>query len=180
MKDFIVIKKFIRDDICRQMSSQMFALEKSKSSSINPNDVQCLKSISFYNIFSNIHLLCLDKLEKAIGEELLPTYNYCRIYKKDEILEKHIDREACEISFTLTLDYHISPWVFWVQSDDKDVEILLNKGDICVYKGHEVPHWRNKMEHQMWQTQCFFHYVLKNGQHSIHKNDAIMRSTNAS
>src|SRR5215475_5401222 len=45
------------------------------------------------------------------GRELLPTYNYFRIYPKDAICRVHSDRPACEHSLSLTLGYSDNlPW----------------------------------------------------------------------
>ena len=43
------------------------------------------------------------ELEKKIKLKLVPTYSYQRIYKKGDILKRHIDRNSCEISATLNL-----------------------------------------------------------------------------
>jgi hypothetical protein len=177
MENFKVIKKFIREDICRQMSKQMFDAEKN-GYNLNQNDIQCQKSSSFYGLFNDIQALCQKKLEIEIGEELLPTYNYCRIYKKGETLEKHVDRESCEISITVTLDYPLSPWSFWARESDNNIEMSLVKGDACIYKGCEVLHWRDELTHQSWQTQAFFHYVLKNGPNAAHAYDSIVNGKN--
>jgi hypothetical protein len=125
-------------------------------------------------IDNKVDLLLQKKLELEIGEELLPTYNYCRIYKKGETLEKHVDRESCEVSITVTLDYPQSPWAFWADNNGTDVEMMLFKGDACLYKGCDVLHWRDELVHQNWQTQAFFHYVLKNGPNANHVYDNIV------
>ena len=39
------------------------------------------------------------------GRDLLPTYNYFRLYRKDDICRVHSDRDACEHSLSLTLGY---------------------------------------------------------------------------
>src|SRR6185436_5031193 len=39
------------------------------------------------------------------GRDLLPTYDYFRLYRKDEICRVHSDRDACEHSLSLTLGY---------------------------------------------------------------------------
>jgi hypothetical protein len=42
-------------------------------------------------------------IEAAVGEELIPTYSYARLYSNGDVLEKHSDRPACEISVTIQL-----------------------------------------------------------------------------
>ena len=72
-------------------------------------------------------------------------------------MDKHIDRKACEFSATLTLDYSGSkPWNFFVK-DSKEICIEIDRGDILVYKGMEMTHWREELLDE-WQTQVFLHY----------------------
>ena len=49
-------------------------------------------------------------------------------------------------------------------------KILLNPGDIAIYKGCDVEHWREPYEgHQ--QIQLFLHYVDANGIYKDYKFD---------
>ena len=36
--------------------------------------------------------------EKHLKMSLIPTYAYARVYEKDSILHKHIDRKSCDFS----------------------------------------------------------------------------------
>ena len=104
------------------------------------------------------------KMEEVTGLELWPTYTYTRLYKKGNSLEKHTDRESCEISVTLKLSdtgeegYN---WPIWM----KDAEYKLDKGDAVVYRGCDLEHWREVCEApDGWRMgQVFMHYVDKNG-----------------
>jgi hypothetical protein len=44
------------------------------------------------------------EVSRLIGSALAPTYSYTRKYAKGERLERHCDREACEISVTVSLE----------------------------------------------------------------------------
>jgi hypothetical protein len=169
MNKCIVIKNFIREDICKEMSNQMRQFDKSGLSL--KDDPLCPDSASFYRMFDKILALCHPRVEEIVGEELIPSFNYCRVYKKNNILPRHIDRPACEISFTITLDYEISPWLFYAEVDGKEIEVNLKRGDMCLYEGCIIPHWRHQMTHQTWQSQGFFHYVRKNGLFADHGYD---------
>jgi hypothetical protein len=48
--------------------------------------------------------------------------------------------------------------------------ITLHPGDMLVYKGREVPHWRECFDGNYW-IQAFFHYVDADGPLASHKFD---------
>jgi hypothetical protein len=101
-------------------------------------------------------------LELATGLQLFPTYSYFRIYKNGDVLKKHKDRAACEISATLTLGSDSSTqWPIYLETPEGDVEVKLKAGDALIYRGCEIPHWREAF-HGTQQTQVFLHYVDKN------------------
>ena len=149
-------KNFLSDKEARNYSKKLFnALQSGEAY----RDEQCPKSESFYNLnaFEELKDEVREFIEKKTNTNLVSTYTYSRIYRKGEILEKHIDRKACEYSATLTLDYSGNkPWNFFVK-DSKNICIEIDRGDILIYKGTEIPHWREKLLDE-WQTQVFLHY----------------------
>ncbi len=169
MNKSMVVKNFLKEDLCREMSNHILQLDQAGLSL--KDDRLCPNSASFYRVFDKVLALCHPKVQELVGEEIIPSFNYCRVYKKNNTLPRHTDRPACEISFTVTLDYEISPWLFYAEVDGKEIEMNLGRGDICLYEGCTIPHWRNPMTHQNWQTQGFFHYVRKNGHYANHAYD---------
>ena len=110
-------------------------------------------------------------MEKTTGLNLLPTYSYLRIYERDAVLTKHKDRHACEISASLTLGYDAPElWPLWLESHQQSRSITLRRGDMLVYKGRELPHWRERFEGNYW-IQAFFHYVDADGPLASYKFD---------
>lgn len=110
-------------------------------------------------------------MEKVSGRKLQPTYSFLRIYGSGAVMEKHIDRPACEFSASLTLGYQASSlWPLWVESRNEAIPNLLDRGDLLVYKGCEIPHWREKFSGRYW-IQMFFHYVDAKGPFADHKYD---------
>jgi hypothetical protein len=97
---------------------------------------------------------------------LYPTYSYGRIYFKDAVLEIHKDRPSCEYSATVAIETNGQPWEIYFQGlDGKVNSVLLNDGDLCIYLGTEVHHWREKFNGNKYM-QLFLHYVDKNGPHA--------------
>lgn len=116
-----------------------------------------------------------ESLSKVSGVNLLPTYSYTRLYGQTEELIKHRDRESCEISATLSLGIpdgeNINPIYFSNNEDGSDAkEILLRPGDICLYRGCDLYHWRPPFT-QKWYLQAFLHFVDANGPHKDHIYD---------
>jgi hypothetical protein len=52
-------------------------------------------------------------------------------------------------------------------------EVFLSPGDMVIYRGCDLLHWRNKFDakEDSWQVQGFFHYVDANGPHKEHYLD---------
>jgi len=117
-----------------------------------------------YNQYSNIAmetlmLKCQPIMEKNTGLKLYPAYTYARIYKKNDELKRHKDRFSCEISTTMNLGGDDWP-IYLEPSGKKDMEgikINLKPGDMLVYSGCELEHWRNKFKGKEC-VQVFLHY----------------------
>ena len=95
-------------------------------------------------------------LENIFDMKLIPTYSYARVYRTGNILHRHIDRPACKLSTTLHLGG--DPWFIYLEDNNKEIEFLLNPGDMLAYKGCDLFHWRNKFKGEMC-AQTFLHYT---------------------
>lgn len=131
-----------------------------------------------------------EVLKKEFKLPLLPTYSYTRKYIRDAYLGVHSDRPECEVSTTICLDYKSDngkPWKIWVDNSknwtmtdwsDKDqgywrtqgvpirkrksIAIELEPGDILLYQGPNVAHWRDTfMGDYSWHM--FIHFYMQNG-----------------
>jgi hypothetical protein len=116
------------------------------------------------NTYSNYGDVAMDTLllkiqnimEKITNLKLIPTYSYVRIYKKGDILEKHKDRPSCEISTTLNLGGDLWP-IYLKSSNKKNIKVNLSQGDMLVYRGDKLEHWRESFLGQDC-AQVFLHY----------------------
>ena len=117
-----------------------------------------------YSQYSNIAmetlmLKCQPKMEEVTGLKLYPAYTYARIYKKGDVLKRHKDRFSCEISTTMNLGG--DPWPIYLEpsgeTDKKGIKVDLKPGDMLVYSGCELEHWRNKFKGKEC-IQVFLHY----------------------
>ena len=117
-----------------------------------------------YSQYSNIAmetlmLKCQPKMEKATGLKLYPAYTYARIYKKRDELKRHKDRFSCEVSTTMNLGG--DDWPIYLEpfeeTDKKEIKVDLKPGDMLVYYGCELEHWRKKFKGNTC-VQVFLHY----------------------
>ena len=110
-------------------------------------------------------------VEAASGRPLLPCYSFLRIYEAGASLYKHLDRPSCEISVTLTLGYDAPAiWPIHVARGGVQRAIELDVGDMLVYKGAQVVHWRDQLVGKRW-VQVFLHYVDAEGPYTAFKLD---------
>jgi hypothetical protein len=116
-------------------------------------------------------LKCQPEMEKVTGLKLYPAYTYARIYKKGDELKRHKDRFSCEISTTMNLGgddwpIYLSPnenvgipdgKKITTTSQAKGIKVDLKPGDMLVYSGCELEHWREKFKGKEC-VQVFLHY----------------------
>lgn len=140
-------------------------------------DDQCPLSDSIYGspVFDSLLERLAEPLSKHLEVDLIPAYTYARLYRPGEVLERHTDRPSCEISGTMTLGFDPSQkiWPIFFAKNDEDLfgkSIDIGVGDLVMYRGNELPHWRPKFK-GTWQVQVFFHYVDANGPHKDYKYD---------
>jgi|TARA_R110000823_G_scaffold273869_1_gene392852 hypothetical protein len=125
------------------------------------NDDQIPETYSHYSDIAMETLLqkLRPSIEKETGLKLNETYSYARIYKKDDVLVRHKDRYSCEVSATLNLGG--DSWPIYLEPSGElgkeGVKVDLEPGDMLIYKGCEVEHWREPFEGENC-GQVFLHY----------------------
>lgn len=159
--NYIIIPEFINPKYAKDLEKQ-FHLTDAKYKF--PSDEQAPNSSSVYNYLPALELLAnkTSHVSEIVGEMVLPTYVYSRIYRNGSVLTKHTDRPACEISVTLHLGGD-RPWAIWIETPEKEKRcVTLNSGDGMIYLGCIAPHWRDKFDGKTY-TQFFLHYVRSRG-----------------
>jgi len=125
-------------------------------------------------------------MKEKTGMDLVPTYSYTRLYEKGNILHRHKDRPSCEISTTLHLGG--DEWPIFLDPSGADfviggrnevdgaykenisikpgapkgIPIDLKVGDMLIYSGCELEHWREPFQGNVC-SQVFLHYNHANG-----------------
>jgi hypothetical protein len=111
------------------------------------------------------------RVQEHSGLRLLPTYSYFRMYKRGDVLQRHRDRPACEISVALNIGQKpLDPWPIYVQGEGEPRGAALNPGDGLLYRGIELFHWRDAYRGEAL-VQVFLHYVDRDGPHADQKFD---------
>lgn len=103
-------------------------------------------------------------MSAIVGEPVKPSYVYLGSYLPGAELKKHIDREQCEFSLTLCLDFSPEPeaatsWPICVATREGTVTFYQRISDGLVYRGTRVPHFRTMLAPGHTSTSIFFHYV---------------------
>jgi len=135
-------------------------------------DGQCQNAYATYGDIAMETLLVMLKptLEYYLKMKLIPTYAYARVYDKGSELFRHKDRMSCDFSTTLNLGG--DEWPIFIEPDEKKgkntnkgyvtentkgKKIILNQGDMLIYRGCLLEHWREKFNGN-YCSQVFLHY----------------------
>ena len=142
-------------------------------------DRQIPNTYSIYSdhVMETLMMKVIPKMQQETGLQLIPTYSYARLYKHGDILKRHKDRPSCEISTTIHLGG--DKWPIFIDGTGQDTvideyknihkpnapkgtKVLLEVGDMLVYSGCELEHWREPFEGNIC-GQVFLHYNHVNG-----------------
>ena len=137
-------------------------------------DKQIPNTYSSYGDFfmETLMMKVLPIMQQRTDMDLVPCYTYTRVYKKGDILKRHKDRPSCEISTTLHLGG--DPWTIFLDptgaksvideykeiikpNAPKGIPVDLEVGDMLVYSGCELEHWREPFKGDHC-AQVFLHY----------------------
>tara|TARA_R100001509_G_scaffold127533_1_gene80884 strand:- start:472 stop:1017 length:546 start_codon:yes stop_codon:yes gene_type:complete len=112
------------------------------------------------DVFETLLLNMQPTFEELSGVKLIPTYSYFRRYYKGSGLFKHLDRESCEYSVTISLNSAEpeTPWEIFI--DEKPFKLEIGEG--VIYKGMEQEHYRKSCPVK-YSDHVFLHYVNANG-----------------
>ena len=94
------------------------------------------------------------------NKKLIPSYSYFRTYHKNNNLKSHIDRSSCQYSATILLNSDQNKlWPFYLEDKNQNnIEIFASPFDLVLYKGEEVYHWREELQHE-YSSHLFLHWV---------------------
>ena len=125
-------------------------------------------------VMETLLMYMIPIMKAKTGMDLIPTYSFTRLYEKGNILYRHKDRSSCEISTTLHLGG--DEWPIFLDPTGtnnilsgsetttivkpgapKGVRVNLKIGDMLIYSGCELEHWREPFKGTAC-LQVFLHY----------------------
>ena len=178
------LANFIFNYMMLQRDAVDFMMKNNKLNPYNPfigtrTDQQIPGAYSKYGdwVMEALLMFMIPIMKAKTGLELIPTYSYTRLYEKGNILRRHKDRPSCEVSTTLHLGG--DEWPIFLDPSGQDfvvdeyknihkpgapkgVRVDLKIGDMLIYSGCELEHWREPFEGKVC-SQVFLHYNHANG-----------------
>ena len=135
------------------------------------NDPTVPGCFSWYSplCFETLSLAVKDRLEHILKAELHSTYSSGRIYTNGSELVEHTDRRSSEIACSVNLAKD-DDWGLFFRWKGQELRVDLEPGDMVIYSGAAIPHWRNKYTGQE-HVQAFLQYVYADGEFSDLKYD---------
>ena len=98
-------------------------------------------------------------VERVTNRTLVQTNTFSRIYYTGSALLAHKDRGHCEISCSVTVARDAdATWPLWVSNGRETIPLGIEVGDLAIYLGTELAHWRETFPGRRW-TQLLLHYV---------------------
>ena len=178
------LSNFIFNYMLLQRDAVDFMMKNNKVNPANPFignrvDQQIPGAYSKYGdwVMETLLMYMIPVMKAKTGLELIPTYSYTRLYEKGNILKRHKDRPSCEVSTTLHLGG--DEWPIYLDptgqnfvvdeyknihkpNAPKGVRVDLKVGDMLIYSGCDLEHWREPFEGKVC-SQVFLHYNHANG-----------------
>jgi len=180
------LANFIFNYMMLQRDAVDFMIKSNRVNPANPfmgrrDDQQIPGAYSRYAdwVMETLLMFMIPIMKQRTGLELIPTYSYTRLYEKGNILHRHKDRPSCEISTTLHLGG--DEWPIFLDPTGannilsgretttvvkpgapKGVRVDLKIGDMLIYSGCELEHWREPFQGTVC-SQVFLHYNHANG-----------------
>jgi hypothetical protein len=177
-----IVDSVISKDLCKVLDIEFNMLRDTifRTNNIPLNEtgnfvdsLQIKNSFSWYSpfCFESLLLHLQSTVENIVGKKLYPCYSYGRIYYTGASMIPHVDRPSCEYSVTLCISNDPEPWDIWFTDFNGDSKpISLNAGDMCVYQGTKLKHWRCEYTGKK-QIQTFLHFVDADGDYADMKYD---------
>lgn len=175
--NYIVIKSAVSPEIC-QLLADYAGLKASIKPKVHRGKDPLANIHREYGdpLMETLLMRLQPQIEQATGLELWPTLSFYYYYTTGNLLSKHKDRDSCELVAGLCIgadenykqNHGSWPLCFNIDGDKKAIK--LNYGDIVVFKGSELEHWRDEFTGK-WFVSAIFGYVDKNGSEAYQKYD---------
>lgn len=115
-------------------------------------------------------------VEAAVGRPLWPTLSFYYTYEHGQKLLRHRDRSSCQIVAGLCIGAdeafkaESGTWPLWFNFNGKSVPHEVGYGDLVIFRGHTLEHWREPFSGE-WFISAIFGFVEQDGPFSYQKYD---------
>jgi hypothetical protein len=111
-----------------------------------------------------VHHQITKLVNQVVPEPVKPSYTYLSTYKSGAILPRHTDREQCAWNLSLLIDTNpemelSDSWPIYLEVEKEVKAVQLEMGDGVLYRGTEIPHWRDALADGHTVTLIFCHFV---------------------
>jgi hypothetical protein len=121
-----------------------------------------------------VHGQLAPLVSRLAGEPVKPSYTFTTSYLGGAVLEVHTDRIQCEHTISLLVDHapafeSQSPWALWIVDPARgDRESCFQRrGDGLLFRGRELPHYRQALPLDHSSTSVLLHYVAQSFEGSL-------------
>ncbi len=103
-------------------------------------------------------------VSRIVGRTVKPSYVYFAGYEPGSDLPLHVDRPQCEYTLAMCIDCtpeprHHTPWPLHLELGTESVAVYQALGDSLLYRGRQIPHYRDPLPPRRTSVSIFFHYV---------------------
>jgi hypothetical protein len=137
-----------------------------RSGSFKLGDGQVARRYYAHNEAASCFIHCqLTGAVSDIARTLVkPSYSYLAAYESGSVLERHTDREQCEFTVTLCVDATPEPqaqvpWPIQLDVPEGAMRIWQYVGDGLLFRGRQLPHYRDMLPEGSTSTSLLLHYV---------------------
>jgi len=102
--------------------------------------------------------------ETVVGLPLKTSYSYFCGYRNEARLDEHLDREQCEFTLNVVLDYRPAPhdtveWPLVLRAGDRSAELRSRIGGSVIFKGGILSHSRPPLPREHECDVILLHFV---------------------
>lgn len=166
---YIFVPNFFSSSELELLNSYVNERIEEKDLALKCYDPQSPVAPSYYKdaLMQTFLKLKKDFVEQQTGLLLYPAYTYWRYYIHGSELKDHVDRPACEISVTASINQS-EKWPIHMNN----TWLEMKPGDGVIYLGAKVEHGRKPFKGD-YNAQVFFHYVDQHGPYRNHAFDKL-------
>jgi hypothetical protein len=111
-----------------------------------------------------IHFQLTNAISDIARTMVKASYSYLAAYESGATLDRHTDREQCEFTVSLCVDATPEPegqvpWPIQLDIPEGALRVWQHVGDGLLFKGRQLPHYRDALSEGHTSTALLLHYV---------------------